>query len=472
MMQKEEAPPVEEYSEYLQDTIAKTGECKNWWEIECLQEQEANCKINNRNNNKLLMLQYPPPNQEQKQQQQQKCWDDGYSWRKYGQKQVKGSEFPRSYYKCTSSNCDVTKKVERSLDGQISEIVYKGSHNHPPVSKPNNNEIELSAEDEPPDSPPPPPTPIFNVSPQKHELLGGGGEDEHTSNDPKRRKIRESLGAAGPSHETSAAARSGREPKVVFQIKSEIDILEDGYRWRKYGQKVVKGNPNPRSYYKCTTPDCFVRKHVERAANDIESVVTTYEGKHNHKVPNSRNSTSSAICADNVTVPLTNPTTLSTPMPMPVPIPMPHKSARVRDQRPLYLQERKPTLNYNEFMTSNLATSFRPPIYPYSFSTGFHSLPTYTSTPFIMNNNIPMNNYPVVNPDCMSISSMTPVNHISGSSSNVSIDHIPSFQYNNYVAPMQPPSNQGQEIKEEPLDHENKVIYDDHIFQSLPDHEN
>ena len=56
--------------------------------------------------------------------------DDGYNWRKYGQKQVKGSEFPRSYYKCTSPNCPVKKKVERSLDGQVTEIIYKGQHNH------------------------------------------------------------------------------------------------------------------------------------------------------------------------------------------------------------------------------------------------------------------------------------------------------------------------------------------------------
>lgn len=33
---------------------------------------------------------------------------------------------------------------------------------------------------------------------------------------------------------------------MVVQTTSDIDILEDGYRWRKYGQKVVKGNPNPR----------------------------------------------------------------------------------------------------------------------------------------------------------------------------------------------------------------------------------
>ncbi|WRX28791.1 WRKY domain - like 10 [Theobroma cacao] len=57
--------------------------------------------------------------------------DDGYNWRKYGQKQVKGSEYPRSYYKCTHPNCQVKKKVERSHEGHITEIIYKGAHNHP-----------------------------------------------------------------------------------------------------------------------------------------------------------------------------------------------------------------------------------------------------------------------------------------------------------------------------------------------------
>uniref|UniRef100_A0A7C9EXZ6 WRKY domain-containing protein n=1 Tax=Opuntia streptacantha TaxID=393608 RepID=A0A7C9EXZ6_OPUST len=57
--------------------------------------------------------------------------EDGYTWRKYGQKQVKGSEYPRSYYKCTHPNCEVKKKVEHSHDGQIIEIIYKGTHSHP-----------------------------------------------------------------------------------------------------------------------------------------------------------------------------------------------------------------------------------------------------------------------------------------------------------------------------------------------------
>lgn len=84
---------------------------------------------------------------------------------------------------------------------------------------------------------------------------------------------------------SSGGGKPVREPRLVVQTLSDIDILDDGFRWRKYGQKVVKGNPNPRSYYKCTTPGCPVRKHVERASHDARAVITTYEGKHNHDVP-------------------------------------------------------------------------------------------------------------------------------------------------------------------------------------------
>lgn len=37
-----------------------------------------------------------------------------------------------------------------------------------------------------------------------------------------------------------------KEPRYAFKTKSEVDNLDDGFRWRKYGQKAVKNSPNPR----------------------------------------------------------------------------------------------------------------------------------------------------------------------------------------------------------------------------------
>ncbi|KAL8255126.1 hypothetical protein R6Q59_033347 [Mikania micrantha] len=253
--------------------------------------------------------------------------DDGYNWRKYGQKQVKGSEYPRSYYKCTHPNCPVKKKVERSFEGHITEIIYKGAHNHPKLDPNCRSGVDSSSDMQGDTS--------EHAADMQHKGGGHWGresnfevtssamvmrgqnshfessdavdgsstfsneeEDDHATHgsvsldydgegdesESKRRKV-EAYAA-----DVSGATRAIREPRVVVQTTSEVDILDDGYRWRKYGQKVVKGNPNPRSYYKCTSTGCTVRKHVERASHDLRSVITTYEGKHNHDVPAARNS--------------------------------------------------------------------------------------------------------------------------------------------------------------------------------------
>nr|GEU76627.1 DNA-binding WRKY [Tanacetum cinerariifolium] len=57
--------------------------------------------------------------------------DDRYKRRKYGQKMVKGSKFPRSYYKCQHPKCEVKNTLKRSYTGKTTEILYKGTHNHP-----------------------------------------------------------------------------------------------------------------------------------------------------------------------------------------------------------------------------------------------------------------------------------------------------------------------------------------------------
>ena len=40
-----------------------------------------------------------------------------------------------------------------------------------------------------------------------------------------------------------------------------------------------------RSYYRCTTQKCPVKKRVERSFQDAAVVITTYEGKHTHPIP-------------------------------------------------------------------------------------------------------------------------------------------------------------------------------------------
>ncbi|XP_051122374.1 probable WRKY transcription factor 75 [Andrographis paniculata] len=81
--------------------------------------------------------------------------------------------------------------------------------------------------------------------------------------------------------------KKSRKPRYAFQTRSQVDILDDGYRWRKYGQKAVKNNKFPRSYYRCTHQGCNVKKQVQRLSKDEEVVVTTYEGMHSHPIQKS-----------------------------------------------------------------------------------------------------------------------------------------------------------------------------------------
>ncbi|KAK6146909.1 hypothetical protein DH2020_017821 [Rehmannia glutinosa] len=71
--------------------------------------------------------------------------------------------------------------------------------------------------------------------------------------------------------------------KYTLRIKSCGNVMaDDGYKWRKYGQKSIKNSPNPRSYYRCTNPRCSAKKQVERSIEDPDSLIITYEGLHLH----------------------------------------------------------------------------------------------------------------------------------------------------------------------------------------------
>ncbi|XP_052182582.1 WRKY transcription factor 23-like [Diospyros lotus] len=110
----------------------------------------------------------------------------------------------------------------------------------------------------------------------------GAHNDEQSrpaEEDEEQQKVKKRLKAKKTSQKRQ------KEPRFAFMTKSEVDHLEDGYRWRKYGQKAVKNSPFPRSYYRCTNAACNVKKRVERCHNDPSIVVTTYEGKHTHLSP-------------------------------------------------------------------------------------------------------------------------------------------------------------------------------------------
>nr|QRX38911.1 transcription factor WRKY14 [Lilium regale] len=61
-----------------------------------------------------------------------KTINDGYSWRKYGQKAIYNATFPRSYYRCTHKTdcgCRATRQVQQSEENPTMFVItYMGEH--------------------------------------------------------------------------------------------------------------------------------------------------------------------------------------------------------------------------------------------------------------------------------------------------------------------------------------------------------
>ncbi len=84
------------------------------------------------------------------------------------------------------------------------------------------------------------------------------------------------------TEETANGTGSCTSSRLVIEASPEIDSIDDGYLWRKYGQKKVRTSPCPRSYYRCRQEGCPVKKIVEKDGNRIS---TMYDGMHNHPRP-------------------------------------------------------------------------------------------------------------------------------------------------------------------------------------------
>ncbi|KMZ62660.1 hypothetical protein ZOSMA_44G00600 [Zostera marina] len=81
---------------------------------------------------------------------------DMWSWRKYGQKPIKGSPYPRGYYRCsTAKGCSAKKQIERCrTDASLIIITYISAHNHPGPKflRHHDNDDGGNEEDETPES--------------------------------------------------------------------------------------------------------------------------------------------------------------------------------------------------------------------------------------------------------------------------------------------------------------------------------
>ncbi|XP_009790361.1 putative WRKY transcription factor 32 [Nicotiana tabacum] len=230
---------------------------------------------------------------------------DGYNWRKYGQKQVKIPQGSRSYYRCTHSEC-CAKKIECSdHTNRVMEIIYRSQHNHDPPPR-----VNCSKESKPVVLPTPAndnrmiacPNRSFNetvpsslkenlqetspIAEKANQDSCGSDTDteitikEEHSDEPEQKKRLKKSDASSES-----VSRPGKKPKLVVHAACDVGISSDGYRWRKYGQKMVKGNPHPRNYYRCTSAGCPVRKHIERAVDSTSALIITYKGVHDHDMP-------------------------------------------------------------------------------------------------------------------------------------------------------------------------------------------
>lgn len=142
---------------------------------------------------------------------------DVWAWRKYGQKPIKGSPYPRGYYRCSSSKgCLARKQVERSrTDPAMLIITYTAEHNHPiPTHR---SSLAGSTRHK------------FTPTPSAAPGSGGHGEQPHPQTDKP---------SPSPLSPSASAGFSPTTP-LTASMEDELLLLR---RWRRRQRIGEEGN--------------------------------------------------------------------------------------------------------------------------------------------------------------------------------------------------------------------------------------
>ncbi|XP_023635089.1 probable WRKY transcription factor 29 [Capsella rubella] len=114
----------EDSRSFLDDKKQRTHGCllSNGSRVDHIRIPESKSKKSKKNQQKRVVEQVKEEN----------LLSDAWAWRKYGQKPIKGSPYPRSYYRCSSSKgCLARKQVERNPQNPDKfTITYTNEHNH------------------------------------------------------------------------------------------------------------------------------------------------------------------------------------------------------------------------------------------------------------------------------------------------------------------------------------------------------
>ncbi|XP_040992982.1 probable WRKY transcription factor 43 [Juglans microcarpa x Juglans regia] len=76
-------------------------------------------------------------------------------------------------------------------------------------------------------------------------------------------------------------------------------LPEDGYEWKKYGQKFIKNVGKVRSYFKCQRSNCGAKKRADWSTSEAGSLRVVYDGLHSHSQSDDHGTTTTSSSSSN-----------------------------------------------------------------------------------------------------------------------------------------------------------------------------